>query len=341
VERRTGVRDSRLQALALTLAAFVLLVGLGTAAYALLLDEPLVSAFYRAINAVSTTGEGRFPRTRSGELVTVTLILAGVTIVFIAVGLLIELVVGGVISGAWERRRMGQRIDRMEGHHIVCGYGRVGRRVVAELQAAGRDAVVIDANPEAARRAAESGVAFIAGDGSDDEVLAAAGIERAQGLVACADDDAANTFVALTAKGIRPELEVIGRASTESAAVKLRRAGADRAVSPYETAGRQLAALVMRPQVEAYLTLAASGAEPSFGLEEIVIPDGWPLGGRTIGELEIRSRTGALVLAVRARGEPLRGHPTPDTPLRPGDVVIGVGLPEQIAALEELLVSGR
>jgi voltage-gated potassium channel len=267
---------------------------------------------------------------------TVFLILAGVLTVFYAIGLVIELVVGGVVTGMWEARRMARRIGRLHDHHIVCGFGRVGRQVEEELQAAGHEVVVIDANPAARERAADADLTFVAGDAADDDVLREAGLETARSLVACSDDDAANTFIILSAKGLRPDLTVVARASTEAAVSKLRRAGADRVVSPYASAARQIANMLIRPQVSAYLTAAEGGEEPAFAIEEITISQSSPTAGRSIAELEVRSRTGALVLAIRKHDGSLQAHPPPDARIDPGDVIIGVGTQEQISALEQL-----
>lgn len=162
------------------------------------------------------------------------------------IGLLLELVVTGVASGLWQRRRMNATVAALRGHHVICGYGRVGTRVVRDLLAAGQQVVVIDANAEALQRAADAGLLHVQGDGSNEPVLLAAGIEHALSLVACADDDADNTYVVLTARDLRPDLRVIARASSESAVRKLGLAGADEVVSPYLSAGDQIAAALIR-----------------------------------------------------------------------------------------------
>ena len=227
------------------LAASALLVG-GTVGYAAVLNESVLGALYRTINTITTAGEVAPATSTGGQLLTIALLMSGVVVFLYTVGITIELVVGGVVGGTWTRRRMEKQIARMSGHHIICGFGRVGSRVAEELLAAGQQFVVVDSNAEALSRAEEQEFARIPGNGEEDDVLAEAGIERASALVAWVDDDAANTFIVLTAKGLRPDIRVVARASNASTAAKLIRAGADRVVSPYEIAGERIASELLR-----------------------------------------------------------------------------------------------
>jgi voltage-gated potassium channel len=273
-------------------------------------------------------------------VVTVLVVASGVVLFLYVVGVTLELVVGGVVSGVWTRRRMEARIARLRGHHIICGYGRVGTRVAEQLAQAGEEFVVLDANPDAVRRARDEGLAHLDGDGAREDVLEAAGIERAAGLVACVDDDAVNTFIVLTAKGMRPDLRVVARASDDSAARKLERAGADRVISPYLIAGERIAGLLTHPQVTEFLTMVASRDGWEFDMEELTVAERSAAAGKTLAELDLRDRTGALLVAVRSRGERLHGHPDGTTRLDAGDTVIAVGTGDELAALERLLQPG-
>jgi len=231
------------------LAASLLLVA-GTAGYMLVLNESLLSALHRTVNTITTAGEVTPATTRGAQILTIVLLMSGVAVFLYTVAIMVELVVGGVATGTWMRRRMETRIARLAGHLIICGYGRVGSTVAQELIRAHREFVVVDANDEALARAGEHDLLYVRGNGEDDEVLAEAGLTRAAGLVACVDDDAANTYIVLTAKGLRPDLHVVARASNTNAAAKLRRAGADEVVSPYEIAGERIAGslVVLRKQ---------------------------------------------------------------------------------------------
>jgi voltage-gated potassium channel len=334
---RSGAVTGRQAAFAF--AAFAMTVTLGTIGFVVLGESPL-DALYRTLNTVTTAGMDDPPHRSGEQLLTLVLVVAGVANFLYIIGLVIELVVGGFATGIWERRRMDAQIDRLSGHHIVCGYGRVGSRVARDLEQAGETFVVVDGNPDAAERARADGRLLVPGEMADDAVLLKAGLERAASLVACADDDAANVYVVLGAREMRPDLLIVARASRSGAAQKLERAGANRVVSPYETAGEQIASLLTRPHVTAYLTMVAAGDRPDLSIEEIVVPDDFAAAGRTIRDLAVGAETGALVLAVRKPGQPLQGRPSPDVTIDPGDVVIGLGTPDTIARLEALLASG-
>jgi voltage-gated potassium channel len=231
-------------------------------------------------------------------------------------------------------------IDTLRNHIIVCGFGRVGRRCAEEFREAGVPYVVVDYSPEAVAAARERGDLCIEGSGTEDEHLEQAGIAHARGLVAASDSDADNLYITLSAKAQRPDMTVVARATDADAERKLRLAGADRVVTPYATAGRVMANMMIKPQVAAFVSVLTSAASPELSFEEIEVPPGCIAAGKTIGELGVRGRTGATILAVRKPGGGFEKRPSKDTVLQAGDVLIGVGAPSEIGALEELFEPG-
>ena len=105
--------------------------------------------------------------------------------------------------------------------------------------------VVIDDNPDVREEAEEKEVLHIEGRGSDDHAMHEAGIERARAVVACIDSDAENIFATLTARELRPDIQIVARAADESSERKLIRAGANDVISPYKTSGRAMAQLAL------------------------------------------------------------------------------------------------
>jgi len=251
-----GARQLQLATLALVVLTLVSTVG-----FVLILHEDLGEALYRAVNTITTAGEVHPPSGEGGRLFTVVVLVAGVAVFLYAVSLVVEFVVSGVASGTWQRRSMDRSIAGLRGHHIICGFGRVGSRVARRLREAGEEVVVIDRNSDALERAVGAGLPFVEGDGADDDVLLEAGVAHAAALVACVDDDATNVYVVLTAKGLRPDLHVVARASNDSAQGKLERAGADQVISPYKIAGEQIAALLTERAAGAPRTEAPQPAE--------------------------------------------------------------------------------
>ena len=321
---------------AIAVAAFVLLVVVGTVGYVAVSDEGLFDALYRTVITVYTAGLVSTPDTTGEKVVTLVLVVWGVAIFLYVFGLIIELTVSGTVSGAWEQRRIARRVNGLSDHFIICGFGRVGRRAGQEFREHGIHYVVLDFSPDALESARARGDIVVEGRGTEDEHLERAGLARARGLLASADSDADNLYITLSARAARPDLFIVARASDEDAAKKLRLAGADRVVLPYASAGREMANFALKPQVAAFLDVVSSGGGPSFRLEEIEVPASCVHAGESIRGLRVRDRTGAMIIALRKRDGTFDSTPSPDALLEAGDVLIGVGTDEELRALEEL-----
>jgi voltage-gated potassium channel len=312
------------------------LLAVGTVGFRLILDESWVNSFYRTVVTATLNGLDSPPPGTWGRMWTVLVVLGGVTIFAYVGAAVVEAIAGGVVSGALAERRRRRAIERLQDHFIICGYGRVGRRVANEFRAAGVPYVVLDFSPEAVAAAEAHGDLFIQGNGTEDEDLLSAGLDRARGLVASSDSDADNLYITLSARNSRPELTIVARASDEDAERKLKLAGADRVVTPYSTAGRVMAQLVLKPQVTAFLDVVTTAHGDDFLLEEIEVTQTCPQAGRTIRDLRVRDETGAIIVALRKRDGTFDTTPSPDERIEVGDVLIGVGTPEEIRALERL-----
>nr|MDP9490924.1 NAD-binding protein [Actinomycetota bacterium] len=242
----------------------------------------------------------------------------------------------GVVTGAIAERRRRRTIEQLQDHYIICGYGRVGRQVGEEFADAGVPFVVLDFNEDVLEEAREKNVLYVEGNGTEDEDLEEAGLSRARGLVASSDSDADNLYITLSARSMRPELFIVARAADPDAAKKLRLAGADRVVQPYSTAGKEMAKLVLKPQVAAFLDAASATGGPDLRFEEIEVGSTSDQVGKTIKQVDIRGRTGALIIALRKHDGTFDTTPQPDAALDVGDVMICVGTAEELGSLEEL-----
>jgi voltage-gated potassium channel len=326
----------RLRQIERLLAAIVATLAAGTVAFRATVHESWFQSLYRAVVTVTLTGLDTVPSSDGARIVSLVLIAAGLTIIGYAGAVIVEAIAGGVVSGALAERRRERTIEQLRDHFIICGYGRVGRRVADEFRASKVPYVVLDIHEDAVAAAREDGAIFLEGDATRDENLRRAGLERAQGLVAASDSDADNLYVVLSARSARPELTIVARASGVDAERKLVLAGADRVVLPYTTAGQVMANLVLKPQVTAFLDVVTTAAGPDLQLAEIEVRESSSAPGRTIRELRIRHETGALVVALRKPDGTFDTTPEPDTPIEVGDVLIGVGSPDEIRALEDL-----
>jgi voltage-gated potassium channel len=320
----------------LAVAAFFGALGSGALAFWLTLGESFFDSFYRATITTSLTGIDTKPERVDGQVVTILLILAGMAIYGYLASAIVELIAHGVLTGTIAERRRRRTIERLRDHYIICGYGRVGRRIGEEFREAGVEFVVLDFSPEVLDIARERGVPYIEGSGTNDDDLAAAGLARARGLVASSDSDVDNLYITVSARAERPELLIVARASNEDAAKKMARAGAERVVQPYATAGQEMAKLVLKPQVAAFLDIVSTHGGPDLRFEEIEVRSDCDLVGRTIQEVRVRDRTGALIIALRKSDGTFDTTPNPDALLEAGDVLIAVGTADELQALEEL-----
>lgn len=319
--------------LVIAFGVFVAVLVLGTAGYMALQHWSVFDALYMTVITMGGVGFGEVhPLNEAGRLWTMLVIVAGVGALGFAVVTVTDFMVEGHFSGLLEGRKMDKQRAAMSGHHIVAGLGRVGSVVAEEFAERGVPFVVIDAEAATIDRAREAGWVYVQGDASEEEVLRAAGVERAASLTTALDTDAANLFVTLTSRGLKPDLFVVARATTPSAEGKLLRAGANRVITPTEIGGRRMAAMVLRPMVADYLDIVTRGDGIELKLEQIELTDDDPVVGLTISAAHIRSTTGVFVLAIYSPDGSVSTNPAPDTILTPGDRLVLLGTEQQLRA---------
>jgi voltage-gated potassium channel len=323
------------------IAAVVVIILVGTVGYTLIEGWSLLDSLYMTVITIFTVGYGEVhPLSRAGQVFTILLIIGGVGTILYGIGRMVEFVIGGQMSGVFRRRAVRRQVDKVDSHYIVCGYGRVGAAVAHQFAAHGAPFLVVDNDEANAARAEADGFLAVRGDATADEVLASAGITRAKGLVAALGSDAGNIFLTLSARVLNPKLHIVARAGAEDTVSKLTRAGADHVVTPYGLGGKRMATLMLKPLVSDYLEVVTGGGELEFRVEELELAGDCCSIGRSIGDLEVRARTGATILAVRraVTGE-FETNPAPESRLSTGDRIIAIGTPSQITRLEELIAA--
>jgi voltage-gated potassium channel len=317
----------------IALAALAAVLGGGTLGYTVIGLSPL-DALYQTVTTVSTVGfRELFPMRTSAKVFTILLILGGVGTVLYSFGVVLEAVIEGDLLDLWGRRRMERKIEDLRDHVVVCGFGRIGKAVAANLASAGQEFVVVDADPE---KLAGADCLTLVGDATDDDVLRRAGIERARALVAATSTDTTNVYLALSGRALRPELFIVGRARTVDSEPKILRAGADRVINPQAIGGARIAALIMQPHVAEFLDVVSHEGGLEYRLAEVPVCNGGALAGRSLREARIRERSGALVLALRRPGGEFTTNPRPDIEMCGGDVLIVIGTASQVEDLVQM-----
>jgi voltage-gated potassium channel len=304
--------------------ALVLLVVASAVAFSLLEGTSLPFGFVWTLDTITTVGAIAEPRDSAARALKVAVELLGIGTLFYGLVTAAEFFVSGELSGVLEERRIQKTIDSHTDHFIVCGFGRVGRQVARDLRAAGAKHVVIDPNPENREIASDLEIPYIESEAADDEVLKAAGIDRARAVIACVDSDAENIFITLTARELRSDILIVARAAVEESEKKLLRAGADRVISPYKTSGSEMARTALHPQVGGALQVA------DLRMEEIEVMPDCAGAGRLIDEVRGRS----VIVALRRPGGELEAQPSPQTVINAGDMLVALGSPHELERLE-------
>jgi voltage-gated potassium channel len=326
--------------LVLILIPTTLMLG-GTAGY-YLLEEPysLFDSLYMTVITLTTVGyEEVHPLSPRGKVFTIVLLLVGVLTFFYTVTELVRVVISGEVQQLLGRRRMERSLAGLTNHMIICGYGRMGRHVCQEFSRQGLPFVIIDRRPEVLREFDVPHGIALEGDATSDEVLKRAGVERARALVTVAASDADNLFITMSARLLNDCLFIVARAEGELAEQKLRRAGANRVVTPYAIGGAKVAMAVLRPAVVDFIELATGTEHLDLQIEETLIQPGSQLAGVTLHASRLRQDLGVIVVAIKKASGHLVANPRGDAVMEAGDTLIALGARQNLDRVE--LMAGR
>ena len=335
--QESGDRQSRAsRRLWFGLIGLLVVLVAGTVGY-LLFGYSVLDAIFQTIITVTTVGFGEAHKFDNGQKIfTIVLIVTGVGTAAYTFSVGVETLVEGYLADEFGRRRMEKQIREMQGHVVLCGWGRVGQSIARYLLTSNDDVVVVDS---AADRISTVDGPAVCGDATDEEVLRAAGIDQARVLITALNGDADNLYVTLTGRSMRPDLFIVSRIASEAAAAKLVQAGADRVVNPQDLGGARMAALAVQPHVAEFLDVVMHDGSLEFRLEQIDVPANSSLVGQTLRSARVHAHTGALVLALRHPTEEFRTNPPPEAEIGEGDVLVVIGNVEQIESLRSLALS--
>lgn len=321
------------------LAGFVFICGVvvvGVVGFMLVEGWDFVDSLYMVVITLSTVGFTEVhPLSSEGRLFTVGLILSGVGAFAYLVGSFTQLMVEGRLQIMLERRRMHKIINKLSGHFIVCGYGRIGSIVAKEIQREGHPVVVVEKDPALIEELEASGMLSVSGDATSDEVLLSAGLEKASSLITALTSDAANVYVTLTARQLNPKLTIIARSDSEAHIPRLERAGADRVVLPNLIGGRRMAQSVLRPTVTNLLEIAAR-SNLDLQMEELRIGPTSVLNGKDLKSAGIRPRLNIIIMAIKKHTNEMIFNPGPDAVIESGDTLVTVGKPDHLQKLRNI-----
>lgn len=326
----------------LIVAVLTAVLAAGIAGYMAIEGWSLWDALYMTVITVTTVGYREIhPMSRAGEAFTIVLLMGGVGTVLYALTFVMARLVEGGLQERWFKRRHTRMLDNLTQHFIVCGFGRMGHIVASEFARERIPFVIIERDPGRMQEALDAGYLAVEADASSEDVLRRVRIDTARGFIAAVSTDAENVYAVLTARLMRPDLYIIGRAETEDARAKLVKAGADRVISPYHIGGVHLAQTALRPAVVDFVQLATSSENLELAMEQIRIDPASVLAGQSIVQANLRQRFGVIVVGIKRADGRMDFNPAPEAAMRGGDDLVVLGRPDSLHALEAAAAGGR
>jgi voltage-gated potassium channel len=324
--------------LRISLLLLFLTICFGTFGYVLFEDMPMFDAFYMTLITISTVGFSEIrPLSDIGRIITIIIIVLGISLLTYTLGQVARIFIEGELRKFLGRKKLKKQISELRNHYIICGYGRIGETIVKELLNADIPLVVVEQDQEGIDKLEASGILYLNMDATSDAALLAAGLMNASGLVTAVSSDADNVFISLSAKGLRPDIFILARASNVKNESKLLRAGASRVVCPYQMGARRMAEILQKPTVVDFLDQTMVNTELGLRLEEAVIGENAVISGKTVMSSCLRQDYGVIIVAIKRKSGEMVFNPGPGEVFNAGDVIVVIGKKEKLEAMQKVI----
>lgn len=343
-KRQVSYRRSRLSNTLVAISLLIIVVSVGIIGYQVIEDYTFEEALYMTFITMSTVGFTEVKAlSTGGHYFTVFMIIASIGIFAYVLGIISRFLIDGGFRDYYFNRKLDRRIKRMEGHVILCGYGRNGKQAALELGEHKRSYIIIEMGDDAIHQMREDGIStFVQGDATHDDILERAGIRKASALITCLPNDADNMFIVISARSLNPDLRIISRASEDHADIKIKRAGADNVIMPERIGGIRMAKLVAQPDVVEFVENILLQSDDKVKLEEF---DGHHIHEcflkSTIQDLQLRTNSGATIVGIKTDSGEYIFNPPADTVVSCNDKLFVLGSPEQIQKLKTIVEEGN
>lgn len=324
--------------LKISIFVLLMLVSVGTSGFMAIERWSFLDALYMTVITLGTVGFKEIhDLSDTGKIFTMLLIVVGVSVIGYIVGSLAQIMFEGQIQRIVGRKRVEKMIDALKDHYIICGFGRIGSLICKEFKANNLQFVIVEKSSDTVEKLDEEGYLHMRGDATLDETLLKAGIKRAKGLISVVTSDTENVYITLTARGLNPDLYILARSGEEGSDIKLKRAGANKVVSPYSIGGSRMAQSILRPNVVDFIEIATGSEHMDLQMEEISIPDHSAFVGETLVSSGFRKEIGVIIVGIKKSHGKMVFNPHSQSKIEGGDTLIVLGEPQSIAKLEDLV----
>ena len=317
--------------LILILVAVLCVIMAGSLGYYVIYQgqSSFMDCLFMTVISLTTVGYGEVTAVTgniAAEIFTMILITFGMGIILYGISTLTAVIIEGELSGMLRKKKMEKEISKLKNHYIICGGGETGRPVIAELIKNGEQVVLIEMDEEIIERCKEIGdLLYIKGDAADDASLAAAGIDKASGIIVTLSSDKDNLFTTMSARMLNSRVRIISRVISKNLEPKMRRAGANKVVSPNYIGALRMASEMIRPAAVDFLDSMLRSSRGNLRIHQINVSDQSPLVGKTLMDGGLKQDYELLVLGVRHLNREMEFNPSPQLVLEKGMTLIVMG----------------